>query len=122
MMTCGWKSRPTNAVAGRSGPSLASLAATSGSKRRQGLCGVRAGSPERMKVVEAEAVPVAEGRMCAVATRDGDAPPGSQAASRTKGHHRDPGGPIGAVGMVADGDGTQGQTGVPHRAEVGRRT
>jgi len=41
-----------------------------------------------MKVVEAEAVPEAEGRMCAVVTRDGDAPPGSQAASRTKGHHR----------------------------------
>jgi len=75
-----------------------------------------------MKVVEAEAVPVAEGRMCAVATRDGDAPPGSQAASRTNGHHRDPGGPIGAVGMVADGGGAQGQTGVLHRAEVGRRT
>src|SRR6266545_6433348 len=84
MMTCGWESRPTNAVAGRSGPSLAGLAATSGPKRRQGSCGVRAGSPERMKVVEAEAVPVAEGRMCAVAKRDGDAPPGSKAASRTK--------------------------------------
>ena len=75
-----------------------------------------------MKVVEAEAVPVAEGRMCAVATRDGDAPPGSQAASRTKGHYRDPGDPTGAVGMVADGDGAQGQTGVLHRAEVGSRT
>jgi len=74
-----------------------------------------------MKVVEAEAVPVAEGRMCAVATRDGDAPPGSKAASRTKGQHRDPGDPTGAVGMVTDGDGVQGQTGVPHRAEVGSR-
>src|SRR6266704_1880000 len=42
MMTCGWESRPTNAVAGRSGPSLAGLAATSGLKRRQGSCGVRA--------------------------------------------------------------------------------
>ena len=104
MMTCGWKSRPTNAVAGRSGPSLASLAVTSGLKRRQGSCGVRAGSPERVKVVEAEAVPVAEGRMCTVATRDGDAPPGSKAASRTKGHHRDPGDPTGTVGMVTDGD------------------
>src|SRR6266851_112703 len=122
MMTCGWESRPTNAVAGRSGPSLAGLAATSGLKRRQGSCGVRAGSPERMKVVEAEAVPVAEGRMCAVATRDGDAPPGSQAASRTKGQHRDPGDPTGAVGMVADGGGAKGQTGVLHRAEVGSRT
>lgn len=83
---------------------------------------MRAGSPERMQVVEAEAVPVAEGRMCAVAKRDGDAPPGSKAASRTKGHHRDPGGPTGAVGMVADGEGAQGQTGVLPRAEVGRRT
>jgi hypothetical protein len=75
-----------------------------------------------MQVVEAEAVPVAEGRMCAVAKRDGDAPPGSKAASRTKGHQRDPGGPTGAVGMVADGEGAQGQTGVLPRAEVGRRT
>jgi hypothetical protein len=83
---------------------------------------VRAVSPERMKVVEAEAVPVAEGRMCAVATQDGDAPPGSKAASRTKGHHRDPGDPTGAVGMVTDGGGAQGQTRVLHRAEVGSRT
>src|SRR5213594_660011 len=120
MMTCGWKSRPTNAVAGRSGPSLASLAVTSGLKRRQGSCGVRAVSPERMKVVEAEAVPVAEGRMCAVAKRDGDAPPGSQAASRTKSHLRDPGDPIGTVGVVADGGEARGQTRVPHRAEGGR--
>ena len=82
---------------------------------------MRAVSPERMNVVEAEAVPVAEGRMCAVAKRDGDVPPGSKAASRTKGHHRDPGDPTGAVGMVADGGGAQGQTGVLHRAEVGSR-
>ena len=75
-----------------------------------------------MNVVEAEAVPVAEGRMCAVATRDGDAPPGSQAASRTKGQHRDPGDPTGAVGMVTDGGEARGQTGVPRRAEVGSRT
>jgi len=72
--------------------------------------------------VEAEAVPVAEGSMCAVAKRDGDAPPGSKAASRTKGHHWDPGDPTGAVGMVADGGGAQGQTGVLRRAEVGSRT
>ena len=89
-MTCGWKSRPVNAVAGRPGPSLAGGVATHRSKRRQGSCGVRAESPERWKVVEAEAGPVAEGRMCAVARRDGDAPPGSQAASRTKSHLRDP--------------------------------
>ena len=42
-------------------------------------------SPERVNVVEAEAVPVVEGSMCAVAMRDGDAPPGSWTASRTKG-------------------------------------
>jgi hypothetical protein len=83
---------------------------------------VRAESPERMKVVEAEAVPVAEGSMCAVATRDGDAPPGSQAASRTKSRLRDPGDPIGAVGVVTDGGEARGQTGVLHRAEVGCRT
>ena len=60
-MTCGWESRPANAVAGRPGPSLAGCVATHSLKRRQGSCGVRAESPERMKVVEAEAVPVAEG-------------------------------------------------------------
>jgi len=121
-MTCGWKSRPANAVAGRPGPSLAGGVATHRSKRRQGSCGGRAESPERVKVVEAEAVPVAEGSMCAVAKRDGDAPPGSQAASRTKGHHRDPGDPIGAVEVVSDGGKARGQTGVPYRAEVGGRT
>jgi len=75
---------------------------------------VRAESPERMKVVEAEAVPVAEGSMCAVAKRDGDAPPGSQAASRTKSRLRDPGDPIGTVGVAAAGGEARGQTGVPH--------
>ena len=83
---------------------------------------MRAVSPERMNVVEAEAVPVAEGSMCAVATRDGDAPPGSKAASRTKGHHRDLREPTGAVGVVTDGDVAQGETRVPRRAEVGSRT
>src|SRR2546427_10515502 len=57
-MTCGWKSRPANAVAGRPGPSLAGGVVTHRLKRRQGSCGVRADSPERVKVVEAEAVPV----------------------------------------------------------------
>src|SRR5712691_1090226 len=121
-MTCGWKSRPANAVAGRPVPSLAGGVVTHRPKRRQGSCGVRAESPERMKVVEAEAVPVAEGSMCAVAKRDGDAPPGSQAASRTEGRLRDPGDPIGAVGVVSDGGEARGETGVPHRAEVGSRT
>jgi hypothetical protein len=120
--TCEWKSRPANAVAGRPEPSLAGAAVTRGPKRRQGSCGVRAVSPERVKIVEAEAVPEAEGCMCAVARRDGDAPPGSRAASRTKGQRRDPGDPTGAVGMVADGGASQGQTGAAHRAEVGSRT
>ena len=83
---------------------------------------MRAVSPDRVKVVEAEAVPVAEGCMCAVARRDGDAPPGSRAASRTKGQRRDPGDPTGAVGMVADGGVSRGPTGATHRAEVGSRT
>ena len=39
---------------------------TRGPKRRQGSCGVRAVSPERVKIVEAEAVPEAEGCMCAL--------------------------------------------------------
>jgi hypothetical protein len=83
---------------------------------------VRAVSPERVKIVEAEAVPVAEGCMCAVARQDGDAPPGSRAASRTKGQRRDPGDPTGAVGMVADGGLSRGETGATYRAEVGSRT
>jgi RNA-directed DNA polymerase len=67
-------------------------------------------SSERVNVVEAEAVPVAEGRVCTVAKRDGDAPPESWATSRTKSHHRNPGGPTGAVGVVADGGVTRGPT------------
>ena len=83
---------------------------------------MRAGSPERVKVVEAEAVPVAEGSMCAVAMRDGDAPPGSKAASRTNSRLWDPGGPTGTVGVVTDGGEARGQTRASHRAEVGRQT
>ena len=56
-----------------------------------------------MKIVEAEAVPVAEGKMYSVAKRDGDAPPGSRATSRMKGQHRDPGDPVGTIGEVIDG-------------------
>jgi len=65
--TRGCKSRPTKAVAGRSEPSLAGVAATRGPKRRQGSCGVRKGSPERVNVVEAETVPVVEGQVYAIA-------------------------------------------------------
>ena len=63
---------------------------------------MRKDSPERLNVVEAETVPVVEGHVYAVVTQDGDAPPGSWIASRTKGRRRDPGGPTGAVGIAAD--------------------
>ena len=121
-LTGGCKSRPTKAVAGRSEPSLAGAAVTRGPKRRQESCGVRRVSPERVNVVEAEAVPVVEGSMCAVATRDGDAPPGSWTASRTKGQRREPGDPTGSVGLVAGGGSSRGTTEVANRAEVGSRT
>ena len=79
-------------------------------------------SPERVNVVEAETVPAVEGNMCAVAMRDGDAPPGSWAASRAKGHHREPGDPTGTIGMVTDGGSSRGKTEATSRAEVGSRT
>src|SRR5258706_1467342 len=119
MMTYRWKSWPTRAVAGTSGPSLAGVVATRGLKRRQGSSGVRVVSPERVNVVEAETVPVVEGQVCAIAKRDGDAPPGSRTASRTNSHHRDPRGPIGSVGVVAGGGGSGRESQTKRRAEVG---
>jgi hypothetical protein len=121
-MTGGCESRPTRAVAGWSEPSLAGVAVTGGSKRRQGSCGVRKVSPERVNVVEAETVPVVEGHVYAVGMQDGDAPPGSWIASRAKGRRRDPGDPTGAVGIVADGESSRGKTEAASRAEVGSRT
>jgi hypothetical protein len=121
-MTGGCESRATKVVADWSEPSLAGVAATRGPKRRQGSCGVRKGSPERVNVVEAETVPVVEGHVYAVVTQDGDAPPGSWIASRTKGRRRDPGDPTGAVGVVAGGDSSRGKTEASSRAEVGSRT
>jgi hypothetical protein len=59
--------------------------------------------------VEAETVLSVEGRVCAVAKRDNDAPPGSRTASRAKGQRRNPGGPAGAVGLVADGAWREGE-------------
>ena len=82
---------------------------------------MRVVSPERVNVVEAETVPVVEGHVCAVAKRDGDAPPGSRTASRTNSHHRDPRGPVGSAGMVADGDVSRGTTEAKRRAEIGSR-
>jgi len=120
-MTYRWKSWPTRAVAGTSGPSLAGVVATRGPKRRQGSSGVRVVSPERVNVVEAETVPVVEGQVCAIAKRDGDAPPGSQTASRTNSHHRDPRGPVGSSGVVAAGDVSRGTTEAKRRAETGSR-
>ena len=72
--------------------------------------------------MEAETVPVVEGHVYAVVTQDGDAPPGSWIASRTKGRRRDPGGPAGAVSIVADGESPRGKTEAARRAEVGSRT
>jgi hypothetical protein len=72
--------------------------------------------------VEAELVPVNEGSMCVGAKRVGIAPPGSWAASRTKGCYRNPGGPTGSTGMVTGGGAAQGKTGALCRAEVGSRT
>jgi hypothetical protein len=121
-MTRGCESRPTKVVADRSEPSLAGVAATRGPKRRQGSCGVRKDSPERLNVVEAETGPVVEGHMYAVVTQDGDTPQGSWIASRTNGRRRDPGDPTGTVGFVADGDSLRGKTEAASRAEVGSRT
>lgn len=59
-------------------PSLAGVAVTRGPKRRQGSCRMRKVSLEIGDVVEAETVMEVEGCMCAVARRDGDAPPGSR--------------------------------------------
>lgn len=70
-MTRGWESRPTKVVADRSEPSLAGVAATRGPKRRQGSCGVRKVSPERVNVVEAETVPVVEGHVYAIVSARG---------------------------------------------------
>jgi hypothetical protein len=52
---------------------------------------------ESSKSAEAELVPVTEGSMSIIDTRDGDTPPGWKAASRMKGNLREPGGPIGSI-------------------------
>ena len=65
-MTGGCESRPTRVVADWSEPSLAGVVVTRGPKRRQGSCGVRKDSPERLNVVEAETVPVVEGQVYAI--------------------------------------------------------
>ena len=82
---------------------------------------MRVVSLERWKVVEAETVWFVEGRVCAVAKRDGDAPPGLWTASRAKGQRRNPGGPAGTVGLVADGGVARGRTEASRLAEAGSR-
>jgi hypothetical protein len=74
------------------------------------------------ELVEAELMPYNEGRMCIVAMRDDATPPESRNASHTKGRLRDPGGPVGSVGLIAGGGTKQGKTGVSCRAEAGSRT
>src|SRR5205809_7708962 len=118
-MSGGCESRPTRVVADWSEPSLAGVVVTRGPKRRQGSYGVRKDSPERLNVVEAETVPVVEGHVYAVVTQDGDAPPGSRIASRTKGRRRDPGRPTGSVRLVFDGRLTRRRTGETSRAGGG---
>ena|SRR6266849_8236594 len=121
-MTGGCESRPAKVVADRPEPSLAGVAAMRGPKRRQGSRGMQDDSPERVNVVEAETVPVVEGHVYVLVMQEDDAPPGSLTASRVKGHRRDPGDPIGAVGIDADGDVSRGKTEATRRAEVGSRT
>jgi len=55
--------------------------------------------------------------MIAVATRDGDAPPGSKAGSRMEGNRRNMRGPTGAAGLVSGGGRQRGTAGVAARAE-----
>jgi len=83
---------------------------------------VRVTSLEILKIAEAELFLYSEGRVCAVDTRDGDAPPGSRTASRAEGRFRNPGGPVGSANMVAGGGAERGKTRALLRAETGSRT
>ena len=79
-------------------------------------------SLEMWKFAEAEFFPSNEGSMCAVAKRDGVAPPGSWAVSCLEGHRWNRRGPTGSAGLVSGGGGRQGSAVVILRAEVGSRT
>jgi hypothetical protein len=79
-------------------------------------------SPEMWKFAEAEFFPLNEGSMCAVAMRDGDAPPGSWAVSCMEGHRRNRRGPTGSAGLVSGGGEWRGCAEAALRAEVGSRT
>jgi len=60
--------------------------------------------------------PTTEGSMWVIDTRDDHAPPGSQVASRMKGHLRKPGGPTGSVQQAGMGATCEGQP--EHGAEL----
>ena len=98
-MTNGCESRPANVVADRLVSSLAGGAVTHGLKRRQRSREDWERATKFRNVAEAELVLCNEGSMCAVAMRDGVAPPGSMASSRAKGWHRNLGGPTTAEFM-----------------------
>ncbi len=83
---------------------------------------MRVVSLETLKIAEAELFPDSEGRVCAVAMRDGVAPPGSRTVPRAKGRLRNPGDPVGSVRLVADGGAERGKTRALLRAETGSRT
>ncbi len=69
-------------------------------------------SPEILEIVEAECVRMHEGSMSLSVMRGKAAPPGSRTASRTKGRHRNPGGPAGSDGRKFVGGVARGRTGV----------
>ena len=85
------------------------------------MWGAGSNSLESSKSAEAELVPVTEGSMSIIGTRDGDAPPGWKAASRMKGNLREPGGPIGSIERSTMGAPCEGQPkrGAEPRAGVG---
>ena len=93
---------------------------------REGVLGAdfeRADHQEiQAKVAEAELVASSEGSMCAIATRDGVAPPGSWAASCMEGHRWNRRGPTGSAGLVSGGGRRRGKSEAVVRAEVGSRT
>ena len=79
-------------------------------------------SPEMWKIAEAESFPSDEGSMCAVAMRDGDAPPGSWIASCLEGCRWNRRGPTGSAGLVSGGGRRRGTAEAALQAEVGSRT
>ncbi len=116
------KVNPAEAVAGRSGPSIAGVVATRGLKCRQGPCGVRDRASNALRLRRQGGFTFHEGRMCVTAMRGGAAPPGSRAGSCMEGRHRNMRGSIGALGQVTGGGGKRGAAGANTRAEIGSWT